>query len=807
MFIESMAVGLIGGAACYSQFSQVLPIYPAIEWILLLGLLAGLYYIGRLTKNNARAHFFLLAMLLSFVFELLWANHKAQAILSWQLPPLYQNQVVELKGRVSGIPNITTQTQEVSFVLFTQELCLTENHTACETLKKPQKIKLFGQLSFSKNQTLHPGDFISVKAKLKRPWGASNPGGYDAEKNFFLNQIKATGTIKQWISHQPYTENNFGYAIDNIRQKISDNMLTSLNQDELSGMLIGLTIGVGDKITSEQWSLLRQTGTTHLIAISGLHISLIGGLIFGCMSFFWRRVPRLLLWVPAKIAAAYVTLFFTWAYGFLAGMSVATERACLMMSVLMLAIIFKLRISAGFVYALSLVMILLWDPFSVLSMGFWLSYIAIGILIFATGNRIWFTAQSSTSKYLQPQWAAFIGMLPISLYFFQSASLLSPIVNLIAIPWVSFVVTPVCLFSAFAFMVHLNGLGEALIVLAKGLYFPLWKGMEWIVSFFPMVWHFALPSGTTGLGWFAVSMLGAGILLLPKGVPYKKRVGSGLFAALLFYQPVQLQSGEFQFGLLDVGQGLASVVFTQNHVLIYDVGPKWKERDSGSQVIMPYLAYYHRKNVDAVIISHTDLDHRGGLDSVLSIYPVKHILTSEVERLIQKTYAKPARPIQPVLCQAGQSWVWDGVAFEMLHPSADAMLSEKNRNNLSCVLKISTGKSSLLLTGDIEAGAEKALLNHYKADLAAEILVAPHHGSKTSSTFEFVQAVQPKYVLFPTGKDNRFGFPKQVVVDQYQKLGSYLYNTAEQGAILFTVTPEEVSEPIVWREQQRRFWH
>lgn len=791
MLIESISLGLISGAVCYSQFTQPFYIHAAIEMGCLLSILACLYIVYAKKLKFGR-YLYLLTVIFAFAFELVWANYHAQKMLDWQLPLPYQNQVAKLKGQIKGVPYFDQNSKEAKFVLAVEQLCLMNKNAVnhCIELDLTQNIKLYGTLALNDNHVLQSGDQLIVTAKIKKPWNLSNPGGFDAEKNAFLNQIKATGNIKALISHQPHTS----FRLDNMRQKISDKMLSALKQDSVSGMLIGLTIGVTDRISQAQWALLRNTGTTHLIAISGLHISLIGGLVFGLMTLLWRCAPRLLLWMPAKIAAAYLTLFFIWGYGFLAGMSIATERACIMMSALMLAIILKLRMSAGFVFSASLVIILICDPFAVLSIGFWLSYLAIGILIFATGNRLKFTRKKLSWKLIRPQLAVFLGMLPVSLYFFQSASLISPLINLIAIPWVSFVVTPACLLSALAFMLNIDWLGKIFIILAKYLYLPLWQIMEGVVKIIPAVWNFALPHSVLGIILFILSSLGMIILLLPKGVPHKNWIGTCLASAILFYQPLNLKKGECHFALLDVGQGLASVIFTQNHVLIYDTGP-------GTQVIQPFLDYYHVDKIDTIMISHTDLDHRGGLDSVLQHYPVKNMMTSEVDRLELKANLNN---IKPVLCQQGQTWEWDGVLFEVLHPR---MQLEKNRNNLSCVLKVSTGKNSILLTGDIEAGAEKVLLDTYKEKLKTDILIAPHHGSKTSSTQAFIEQVNPKFVLFPTGKDNRFGFPIQSVTTRYSALGSQLLDTAKDGAIIFDMTPEQILLPTIWRSTQTRFWH
>ena len=816
MFIESIALGFIAAAAYYSQLTQTYSLNSGMQiglfFFILLACLC-LYFIynkynnNNNNNNNKNKLHYISTIVLAFIFQVIWTNYHAQHRLSWQLPARYHNQVVAIQGEITGVPFYDIKSQEAKFLVLAQELCLKSN--ACQKLASRQTIKLYGQLKLAKNQALKAGDSIQISAKIKKPSGVSNPGGYDLEKNHFFNQIKAHGSIQnqQLIAYQAGSS----FKLDNLRQYISDKMLESLEYDSLSGMLIGLTIGISDKISSSQWAILRNTGTTHLIAISGLHISLIGGLIFGLMTVIWRRVPRFLLWMPAKIASAYLTLIFTWGYGFLAGMSIATERACLMMTALMLAIIFKLRMSAAFIFSASIIFILFFEPFSVLTLGFWLSYLAIGVLIFATGNRLRFTRERLSWKIMRPQLAVFMGMLPVSLYFFQSVSLIAPLVNVIAIPWVSFVVTPVCLLSALAFMCHFSWLGSALIIIAKYLYWPLWEAMQWMVGVFPVIWHFALPSGPLGIGLLLVSTLGMGILLLPKGVPYKNYIGAALAGSILLYQPLGLKKGACRFALLDVGQGLASVVFTQNHVLIYDTGPKWQENDSGSQIIKPYLDYYHIKQIDTIMISHTDLDHRGGLDSILANYPVKAIFTSEIEKLKLKTDFKASiRKISPALCQKGQSWHWDGVLFEVLHPDFDSGAdaeTQRNRNDLSCVLKISTGNNSILLTGDIESGAEKKLVATYGKKLKANILVAPHHGSQTSSTLEFMAQVNPDFVLFPTGKDNRFGFPRAPVIARYAQLGSHLLNTAETGAIIFDLSSEKIALPITWRKKQTRFWH
>jgi competence protein ComEC len=250
--------------------------------------------------------------------------------------------------------------------------------------------------------------------------------------------------------------------------------------------------------------------------------------------------------------------------------------------------------------------------------------------------------------------------------------------------------------------------------------------------------------------------------------------------------------------LLDVGQGLAAVVQTAGHALVFDTGPATGERfDAGSAVVVPFLREYGIGRVDTLIVSHGDMDHRGGVPSLLAQTEVKRLLTSVPDKIRRDQGEVES-------CEAGQSWQWDGVRFEILYPFHDQAY---RGNDASCVLRVQTLKEAVLLPGDIEKRSETALLQEEAARLPADILVAPHHGSNTSSTAAFLQAVQPRYALFAAGYRNRYGFPRPAVVARYATEGATLLDSARNGAITFHLGSSAPSPPETFRQEARRYWN
>jgi competence protein ComEC len=382
-----------------------------------------------------------------------------------------------------------------------------------------------------------------------------------------------------------------------------------------------------------------------------------------------------------------------------------------------------------------------------------------------------------------------VGLLPLSLLWFRQYALNGILANIVAIPWISLVTTPLAM--AGVALVNLNEtLGEFCLALAGITLRLIWPLLEWLGQWHVAIWHQAAPS----LWTFAAGLAGTIILLLPAGIPWR---WVGILWLLPLLLPVRAvpEEGEFWFTLLDVGQGLAAVVHTRNHTLVYDTGARFSDDfNAGSTVVAPYLRQAGVAHIDRLIVSHGDNDHIGGAADLLQAWPDTVVLSSVPLTDAHRSWRR---------CRAGQHWEWDGIEFRMLNPED---VSSATENNQSCVLRISNGDYSILLPGDIEKETESRLVRVYRNELSATVLVAPHHGSKTSSTMAFIDAVQPRLVLFPAGYRNRYRFPNQDIMRRYEIRGSRSYDTGRDGAVLIRLGRSGIAA-TVWRREARRFWH
>ena len=389
------------------------------------------------------------------------------------------------------------------------------------------------------------------------------------------------------------------------------------------------------------------------------------------------------------------------------------------------------------------------------------------------------------------QWLVLIGLTPILLLLFQRSPLLGALANLIAVPWVGLLAAPTTLLGALT-IIPAPLVGGWLLQLAELVMEPLWMLLDWAARLPYAQWTQHKPVAWT----LSPAAIGVLLLLAPRGFP-ARWLGVIFFLPLFLVRPASPAPGEAWLTLLDVGQGLASIVRTSNHVLVYDTGPRFSQSfDAGSAVVLPYLRQAGIGRIDMLVVSHSDNDHMGGASAVIKQVPVVRILSGTPQNISWAT-ADP--------CRDDQSWRWDGVELRMLHPHGNA---ERSANNSSCVLQVSTAAGTLLLTGDIEAAAEQSLLDRHRADLSADVIVAPHHGSASSSTDAFVEAVSPGYALFPVGYRNRWGLPKQQVAQRYLDAGASVYDTATHGAVTVKLGAEGVSAaPEAYREQRRRYWN
>lgn len=633
---------------------------------------------------------------------------------------------------------------------------------------------------------INAGERWRLEVRLKRPNGFANPGGFDYEKWLFSQGIMATGYVRESsintrIATAPW------YSIDAWRASIYEQITQLVSDPAHQAILLALTIADKNLLSTEQWDTLRATGTNHLMAISGLHIGLVAGFGLLLIRGIWWCFPRLNLWVPQRIAGSLFGVLLATVYALLAGLTIPTQRALLMVIVALLLMAYRYHYSASRVLALAMIAVLLWDPLAVMSVGFYLSFAAVGFILWSVSR----SAQAPNFQMLRLQAALSLLMLPLGLLFFGEGSLISPIANLIAIPWVSLIVVPFSLLG-----VVLANINETLAVLVFQFVALHLNGLFVVLDALA-----ALPHATVHFSYLplllSASILVAGIIwLLPRGLSWRY-AASLLLLPMLLYQLVRpTQSGDFWLTVLDVGQGLSVVIETAEHTLVYDTGDKTSDSfDLGRMVLLPYLQQRALASVDVLVVSHDDRDHSGGASSLLEAMPVGQFYSSREGLLPERSN---------LLCHQGQSWKWDGVQFEFLHPLAE---SDGSDNDQSCVLKVSNAQQSVLLTGDIQKQGEKQLLKLPADVLQSSIVLMPHHGSNSSSIGAFIRAVNADWALASAGYRSRYRHPSDKVLARYKGAGVSILNTASHGALQFRVeNSKKLVRPITYRQHQARFW-
>ncbi len=779
--MRSGALAFLAGIFALQQFAQ-LPDWGWCALLLPLGLIAWQWRMARWALWLACGFF--------------WALLRAQLMLSsGGLAPEHEGVDLIAEGSIASLPTPTEH--DVRFLFDVQSLQLNE-----QALPVPGRVRLSWRNS---SADVRVGDRWRFTVRLKRPNGYMNPGGFDYEGWLYQQAVRATGYVRvarnSGDAETAESDATAGYALletapfarplDRWRQDLSEKISQALYDRPHQAIIAALAIGVTRDFTEAQWDVLNRTGTTHMISISGLHIGFIAGVMFFLTRRLWAWSSRATLWWPAPKAAAVAALFAATVYAALAGFSVPTQRSLVMVGVVMAAIITQRRIPASRVLALSLLAVLLLDPLAVLQAGFWLSFGAVAIILFAMharwGEPNWWW------KWGRVQWVVAIGMLPLMLVLFQRTSMVAPLTNLIAVPWFNIVTVPLTLAGALTVSLS-QSVGEFFLDWAESSVVPVWWFLELAANTSWAQWTQHVPLTWTVI----VGSIGTLWLLLPRGVP-ARWLGVIALAPMLFVPPPAPQPGEFWFTLLDVGQGLSAVVRTANHVLVYDTGPKFSEHfNTGEAVVVPYLRYLGVRDVDMLMLSHSDSDHIGGARSVLHQTNVAEVASSVPLELAPDA----------TTCATPRAWQWDGVDFTVLYPPpVDSGLRRKKDNDVSCVLRVSIAGSSVLLPGDIEIPSEKFLLANAAAQLRSDILVVPHHGSTTSSSVAFVNSIAPRYALFPVGYRNRFGFPKAKVVQRYLDVDAHLLDSARNGAISFRIGANGIETPELYREIARHYWH
>ncbi len=707
--------------------------------------------------------FFIKYLRFVFIFCLgfFWSLLYVHSIIKWSLPNNLVNKNITVIGYIASLPQ---QDQLHEKFLF-------------KTDKAILQLNWYGNYP-----KLTVGDKWHLTVKLKKPHETMNPGCFDYEEYLFQHKVRAVGyvvpdTLNKYLSTDWRNE-----TINRLRQYLS-NKINCVLKSPLKGIIAALVVGDRNNITQQQWAVFRNTGTSHLVAISGLHIGLISSFIFLFLKFIWRRIPCLVLRLPASKAGSIGALIGALIYSAMAGFSVPTVRALVMIVVLMLMIFLNRNIRPWHAFFIALLLVVIVNPLSDLSAGFWLSFGAVAMLIYCFSGRLK-GGRGLWWNWGHAQLVVILGLMPLCLLLFQQISLAAFFANIIAIPIMGFLIVPLSILGCI--------LNKWLLILAEKILGLLWLYLQWLAAQHWALWHHSV------INYWILGTALIGILLIfaPRGFP-GRWLGIIWILPLFFYKPIGPQQGDVWFTLLDVGQGLASVMRTQHHILIYDTGPKFSDNfDAGMAMVVPFLRSLGIRNIDIMVVSHGDNDHIGGAQSILAMLNVKRIITSVPNRF----HGQNAQ-----YCRAGQNWQWDGINFQFLSPEQN---SELHGNDASCVLKITNGKNSILLTGDIEALTEHILLNKEKNKLKTNILVAPHHGSNSSSTKAFVKAVKPNYVLFPVGYLNRYGFPSKKVIARYRIIHANLFNTVDSGAITFKFNGyKTITAPNEYRKAAGRFWN
>ena len=709
----------------------------------------------------------------------LWAVLQGHWILSSELAPELEKQEMTAVGHVASLPEEHGKTARFEFAIDTLML----NGDAVDA---PSRVRLSW---FENHPPLHAGERWQLNLRLKRPHGLSNPGGFDFEGWLFQHRLRATGYVVDGIDNHLLETGSVRYSVDRLRQAIRDKMLGAMENKPFAGVIVALVMGDQSGIAREQWDVFLATGTNHLVAISGMHVTWMAGLAFFVVRRLWGRFPRAVNWLPSPKAAAWAGFLAATFYTALAGFAVPTQRAWVMTAVLMLAVMLGRRALSLRTLALSLLAVLVYDPFAALSPGFWLSFAAVAAIFFAMHQRV--AAKGVWWQWGRVQWVVTIGLVPILLVLFQRLSIVAPIANLFAVPWVSFVTVPLALLGGVLVWL-VPPLGSAALWLAHVSFVWHWYPLAWLAALPWSVWTQHIP-----LAWTVwPALVGVVLLLAPRGFP-ARNLGVVMMLPMILNRPPQPEAGEAWITLLDVGQGLSVVVRTEQHTLLFDAGPKSSDAfDSGNAVVIPFMRAVGRTHLDRFIVSHGDADHIGGAPSVLAQMPVGDVLSSVPDQLPM---------VKALACNEDYIWAWDNVRLQILHPNADMLAAKEN--DLGCVLRVEAGGHAIILPADIEKRAEAVLLQRHRPELDADVLVAPHHGSSTSSTPGFVDAVSPGVVLFPTGYLNRFGFPKPEVVARYRERGIRMYDTGRDGALSVQLGGAGVSEVTAERQRAKRFWY
>lgn len=697
--------------------------------------------------------FYLLGLLL---LGFAWSSYCINQTLADRLDPTLDGATVWIEGKIVGLPE-----QAENIVRFYLKEAQSEN------ILLPKKIRL----SWYNGQPVKTGERWRFLVRLKYPRGTVNPYSFDYEAWLTAKHIGATGSVRQ------AEQLSSGYGLTTWRYHLRQKMLEADTGNQIAG-LIALVVGDGSGVTPAQWQILQDTGTVHLMVISGQHITLLAGFLYFLIAWLVRLGywPRSLPWLPC---ACGLSMLGALGYGLLAGFDVPVQRACIMLALVLLWRLKFRRLGVLTPFLIALATVLVFDPLASLQPGFWLSFSAVAILLLGFSGRL--AHGKGLLNIIKVEWMITIGLAPILLALLLPVSLTSPIANLIAVPVVTTIIVPLALLGTLLLIIPY--LGYFLLYVAGHILSLLFWVLTVIANFVP-AWIVPMAP------WWAflLSFIGVAIVLLPYGVPIRL---FGVVLCLPLFLPVQqtVTLGHADITVFDVGQGLSVVIKTQSHTLLYDTGPRFGDFNLAERAVIPSLRRQNITSLDQLIISHADVDHAGGLEAIVRGLQVKEIVSGEPNKLSSKLSING--------CQSGRQWEWDGVRFLLWQWD-----NAKNGNDASCVLLVEANNERLLLTGDISSRAEKVWIQFYEKN-TINWLSASHHGSKTGSSWNFLKTMQPENVIVSRGWLNHFNHPHPTVVSRYQRINAEVFDTAESGALQIKLGQ---FLPVIKQRDVKYFW-
>ncbi|MCC7198127.1 MAG: DNA internalization-related competence protein ComEC/Rec2 [Gammaproteobacteria bacterium] len=770
----ALALGLAAGIAGLHAIPE-LPCWqlPALAWAGALCVTLAALRVRREVGPGHGIGLLLFALAAALGFSLAW--WQARALLAADWPCRRDREELTIAGRVAAPALLRDGRTEFDF----------DADARSRSLGVPPRLRLSW---YQAEAVPWPGEAWQLQVRLRCRRSLRNPAGADRELALLADRIGATGYLSGRSPARRLDDGAHHRPVQRLRAHIAERIAALMRDSPEAGIVQGLAVGVRGKLSDEQWRVLSVSGTAHLVAISGLHVTAFALTTLALSGFVLRfGQPR---WLSRRrvLVDAALLIGVAGGYTLLAGAALPALRTLAMLSVAVAFRVARREQRSTGILAASAFVLLAADPLALLQAGFWLSFVATAALVIAAPP-----GAGAIGGFVRAQAAVTLALAPVSVIVFGFLSVVGPVANAVAIPAFSVLLLPLTLAGVALLPVWETGAAWAFAatgwMIAKG-----WPLLEWLVALPAAAWRVPQPPA-----WLAAAAL---VAVLAALALRQAAIGAAclvIVVASLLRAPAVPPPGALDAIVLDVGQGLAVVLRTTHRVLVFDAGPRWRGGGSaGEAVVLPYLRAQGVRRIDMLVLSHDDADHAGGATALLAAMPVTQLLRGA------GSFADgPAG----TGCRRGQRWRWDGVSFEVLHPGEGESWDD---NEGSCVLRVTTETASLLLVADVGRLAEDSLTARpeLRGRLQADVALVGHHGSRSSSSQAWVDAVQPRWALVSAGFGNRWGMPRAEVLARWRAGGATARGTQDEGALRLRLPAAGMmAAPAGQAASERRWWH